>query len=203
MQIHLAMREPARWLVPDLDDVAYIHVTDSLESVSRAVNEADRGLLPASATIAVGQPARLDASRVPPGTGILWIQLLELPARIRGDAAGQIDAPLDGLWSEGIREAYADRILGRLARYVTNLDSALIARKVVSPADLETMNINLVGGDPFGGDRSLDQSLFGRPMRGSGAWRTPVANVYQIGASTHPGHNLGAGSGFALAKRLH
>ena len=202
MQIHLALRELPRWSAPELDEVAYIHVTDGLDGVSRAVNEADRGLLPAAATLAVAQPALVDPSRAPPGAGVLWVQLLELPSTIRGDAAGQIATSPDGRWTENVREAYADRVVARLGRYVTNLETSLIARKVVSPADLEAMNINLVGGDPFGGDRSIDQSLFGRPYRARGAWQTPVRNVYQIGASTHPGHSLGAGSGFGLAQQL-
>jgi len=32
--------------------------------------------------------------------------------------------------------------------------------------------------------------------------RTPVKNLWHIGASTHPGPGLGGGSGFLVAKRL-
>jgi phytoene dehydrogenase-like protein len=202
MQIHMALREPPRWSAPELDDVAYIHVTDGLDGVSRAVNEADRGLLPAAATIAVAQPSRVDPSRAPQGSGVLWVQLLELPSTIRGDAAGRIGVPADGRWNASVREAYADRIMEHLSRHVTNLGASLIARSVVSPADLEAMNINLVGGDPFGGDRSVDQLLFSRSPYGRDAWTTPIRGLYHIGASQYPGHNLGAGSGFGLAQRL-
>ena len=57
-----------------------VHVTPGLDGVSRAVNEAERGLLPAEATIVCGQPAALDPSRAPDGKSLLWIQLQELPA---------------------------------------------------------------------------------------------------------------------------
>ena len=61
MQIHLALDEPPRWKGPDAERLGrcpIVHVTPGLDGVSRAVNEAERGLLPAEATIVCGQPAR-------------------------------------------------------------------------------------------------------------------------------------------------
>ena len=70
MQIHFALSEPARWQGDErLDETAIVHVTPGLDGVSRAVNEAERGLLPAEATIVVGQPLTIDASRAPDGQG--------------------------------------------------------------------------------------------------------------------------------------
>ena len=117
MQIHLALDEPPRWKGPDADRLgrtAIVHVTPGLDGVSRAVNEAERGLLPAEATIVAGQPCAVDPSRAPDGKWIVWIQLQELPAGpVRGDAAGELDVG-DGTWTEELREAYADRIVARL-----------------------------------------------------------------------------------------
>ena len=57
MQIHFALSEPPRWDGDErLGDTAIVHLTPGLDGVSRAVNEADRGLLPAEATVVVGQP---------------------------------------------------------------------------------------------------------------------------------------------------
>ncbi len=202
MQIHVALDEPPRWEGDErLGDTAIVHVTTGLDGVSRAVNEAERGLLPAEATIVVGQPLAVDPSRAPEGKSILWIQLQELPARPRGDAAGEIDVG-DGGWSESVRERYADRILRRLARHVPNLDGALRRRVVLSPADIERANVNLVGGDIYSGSCSLDQNLVWRPRGALPGHRTPIAALYQIGASTHPGPGLGAGSGTMVAKAL-
>ena len=117
MQIHLALDEPPRWRGSDADRLArcpIVHVTPGLDGVSRAVNEAERGLLPTEATIVCGQPVALDPSRAPDGKSIIWIQLQELPAgRIKGDAAGELDTG-DGTWSDELGEAYADRIVARL-----------------------------------------------------------------------------------------
>jgi phytoene dehydrogenase-like protein len=202
MQIHLALSEPPRWDGDErLGRTAIVHVTPGLDGVSRAVNEADRGLLPAEATIVVGQPLTMDASRAPEGAGLLWIQLQELPWRVRGDAAGELE-PGDGTWTEELRERYADRIIARLARQIPNLEGAIRARAVLSPADLERANVNLVHGDPYAGSLALDQNFLWRPFPASPGHATAVDRLWHIGASTHPGPGLGAGSGTLVAKEL-
>lgn len=202
MQIHMALSELPSWDGDDrLGRTAIVHVTPGLDGVSRAVNEAERGLLPAEPTIVVGQPLTIDPSRAPAGSSILWIQLQELPPRVSGDAAGELD-PGDGTWTETLRERYADRIQARLARQIGNLDSALLERVVLSPADIAAANVNMPGGDIYSGSCALDQNLLWRPRAGLPGHRTPVAGLYQIGASTHPGPGLGAGSGTLVARDL-
>ena len=205
MQIHLALDELPRWKGPDaerLGRAAIVHVTPGLDGVSRAVNEAERGLLPAEATIVAGQPCAVDPTRAPDGKWIVWIQLQELPAGpVRGDAAGELDVG-DGTWTEELREAYADRIVARLGESMENLASATLARKVLSPVDLEAMNCNLVAGDIYAGSCALDQNLLWRPFASAPGHRTTVEDLWHVGASTHPGPGLGAGSGYLVAKEL-
>ena len=202
MQIHFALSEPPRWEGDErLGRTAIVHLTPGLDGVSRAVNEAERGLLPAEATVVVGQPLTIDSSRAPEGAGLLWIQLQELPWHVKGDAAGELDTG-DGAWTEELRERYADRIQARIARHVPNLESAIRKRVVLSPADLQAANVNLHHGDPYSGSLALDQNLLWRPLPSRPGHRTPVKGLWQIGASTHPGPGLGAGSGTLVAKRL-
>jgi len=203
MQIHLALSEPPAWHGDErLGRTAIVHVTPGLDGVSRAVNEAERGLLPAEATIVCGQPLAVDPSRAPDGSSILWIQLQELPAgRVKGDAVGEIDVG-DGAWTEELREAYAERIVARLGRHIQNLERATIARVALSPSDIAAMNVNLVGGDIYGGSCALDQNFLFRPLPQVPGHRTPVEGLWHIGASTHPGPGLGAGSGYLVYKEL-
>jgi phytoene dehydrogenase-like protein len=202
MQIHYALNGPPKWKAPTLATVALTHLTPGLDGVSKAANEAERGMLPAVPTICVGQPAALDPSRCPPGASILWLQLPEAPRTLKGDAAGEIAPPADGSWTEAIREKYADRVEAILASHIEGFRDNVIARKSYSPADLEALNMNLVGGDPYGGFCGIDQFFLWRPFHGSVNHRTPVARLYHIGASTHPGPGLGGGSGFLVAKEL-
>lgn len=203
MQIHIAMNEPPDWYGDDrLARTPIVHVTPGLDGVSRAVNEAERGLLPAEATIVCGQPMAVDPSRAPDGSWIVWIQLQELPAgRVKGDALGEIDTG-DGTWTEELREAYADRITARLGRHLRNLEHATIGRVALSPADISAMNVNLVGGDIYGGSCALDQNFLFRPLAEAPGHGTAVDRLWHIGASTHPGPGLGAGSGYLVYKEL-
>lgn len=199
MQIHLALSEPPRWRDSSLDDVAMVHVLDDLDSLSESVNAAWRGLLPSRPTVAVGQPATIDPDRAPEGRGLLWLQLQEVPRELKGDHAGEIDC--SGGWTDEVRDAFADRVLARLAPYLANLD-AVTDRRVLGPRELEALNANLVGGDPYGGDCRVDQYAAFRPLSTGTGHRTGVNRLWHIGASTHPGPGLGGGSGFLVAQRL-
>lgn len=203
MQIHLALSSPPQW--PNGDSrflrTAIVHVNDHMDGVSRAVNEAERGLLPADPTVVVGQPMAVDRSRAPDGRWILWLQLQETPSRPKGDAGGTIDVG-DGTWTESLRERYADRVVGKLCRQIPNLASAIMKRVALSPADLERANVNLVGGDPYSGSCAADQFFLLRPLPGLPNHRTPIPRLYHIGASTHPGPGLHGTSGLLVAKRL-
>jgi len=204
MQIHLALSEPPQWSDPALGKVAMLHLTPGLDGVSRAVNEAERGLLPAQATIVVAQPVAIDPTRAPAGQWIFWIQLQELPrdGQLVGDALGEIAMPGDGRWTAHVRDAYADRIIARLCSQIPNLERAIIGRHVISPADLAALNVNLVGGDPYGGACGIDQFMLWRPASSGRNHETPVKNLFHIGASTHPGPGLGGMSGWMAASRI-
>jgi phytoene dehydrogenase-like protein len=144
-------------------------------------------VLPDEATVVVGQPLTMDPSRAPEGAGLLWVQLQELPWQVTGD----------GEWTEDLRERYADRIQARIAKHIPNLESSLVQRTALSPADLWRANVNLVHGDPYGGSLALDQNFLWRAQHA-----TPVDNVWLVGASTHPGPGLGGGSGALVAEQL-
>jgi phytoene dehydrogenase-like protein len=197
-QLHFALDAVPEWLTPGLDQVGLIHLTDGLDAVSKSSNEAERGLLPQTPTICVGQPSMLDPSRAPEGKAVLWLQIPDAPRSIKGDAAGQIEG---NDWDE-VREAFADRLQTILSNHIKNFDRLILARKAYSPKDLERMNINLVGGDPYGGQCGVDQFFLWRPFAHSTNGTGPVRGLIHIGASTHPGPGLGGGSGFNAAKRL-
>jgi phytoene dehydrogenase-like protein len=202
MQIHFALDQAPRWDGDErLGQTAIVHLTPGLDGVSRAVNEAERGLLPDEATIVVGQPLTLDPSRAPEGRGLLWIQLQELPWRIKGHASS-VPYVGNGEWTDELRERYADRIQARLSHHIPNLESSILKRVALGPHDLQRANVNLRHGDPYGGSLALDQNFLWRPFGSSPGHTTPVERLWQIGASTWPGPGLGAGSGTIVARKL-
>lgn len=202
MQIHLALDKPVDWPEARLARTAMIHLSNGIDEVSQAVTLANAGQLPLHPTIVVGQPTANDPSRVPEGNGLLWLQLQELPRFVKADSAGRINTPKDGAWSRDLAEAYADRVIDRLESFLPGIKATILKRVVLSPSDIEAMNCNLVGGDPYAGDCALDQSFLWRPMKAAKNHRTPFEQLFHIGASTHPGPGLGGVSGFIAASYL-
>ncbi|QTG16907.1 NAD(P)/FAD-dependent oxidoreductase (plasmid) [Agrobacterium tumefaciens] len=198
MQIHLALSEPASWRDPALNDVALVHLTAGLDAVSCATNEAARGLLPSEPTIVVGQPTTVDPSRCPPGAGILWLQLLELPSAPKADASGEISVDPDRGWTLELKNAYAERVLDRLSVAIPQLRSTILGSHILSPSDLAKQNINLVGGDPYSGACGIEQFHWFRPPT-AGSHRTSIRNLYHIGASSHPGPSVAGLSGHIVS----
>ena len=199
MMVHYALSGLPDWAAGSaLQRFAYVHLAPDLAAMTRVYDQAKAGLLPDEPLLVVGQPTALDPARAPEGRHILWVQVRVLPARILGDAAGQIAGTEWG----AVKEQYADRVQALIARYAPGFAGLVLARTVTSPADLERENPNLVGGDSLSGSHHLDQNFILRPVFGWSRYQTPVRRLYLVGASTWPGAGVGAGSGFILAKML-
>ncbi|MEY4600063.1 MAG: hypothetical protein RLZZ445_2860 [Pseudomonadota bacterium] len=95
------------------------------------------------------------------------------------------DLPNGLSWDE-IREQAADHVIDTVTRYAPNFKDAVIARKILSPLDLER-EFGLTGGDIFHGALTLDQLWSARPVLGHGDYRSPVNRLYLCGSGTHPG----------------
>ncbi|MEB2349253.1 MAG: NAD(P)/FAD-dependent oxidoreductase [Comamonadaceae bacterium] len=199
MMVHLALDALPRWRAgAALQTFAYVHIAPSLHYMSRVYTEAQAGLLPAEPVLVVGQPTVFDPTRAPAGRHVLWVQVRVLPAQPVADAAGQIPVtPWDTL-----KHAYAERVLDVLETHAPGLRASVLAQHVMSPADLERENPNLVGGDSLSGSHHLDQFFVFRPAWGRSRWRTGVQGLYHVGASTWPGAGTAAASGYLLAREL-
>lgn len=202
MQIHMVLNEAPKWYDEALSSVTYCHLSDGINDISKACIQAKCQELPEMPTIAIGQPTATDPTRATDGKHVLWIQLPECPNFPMKDAAGSLSHLCNGQWTEELREAYADRIIDRISHYISNIKTAAVARKVISPKDLSELNSNLVGGDPYAGLCEIEQYLVFRPLKSTKNHTTPIKNLYHSGASTHPGPGLGAGSGFLIAQAL-
>jgi phytoene dehydrogenase-like protein len=183
MMIHLAMSDQPNWCAPLARDYAYVHIAPSLEAMSAAYQDACKGVPPREPVLIVAQPTVIDASRAPSGRHIVSIQVRVLPPTLD-------------------KERYADHVLDIFERYAPGLRRRIIGRYVISPADLEQANPNLIGGDSLGGSHHLCQQFIFRPFLGWSRYRTPVDRLFVCGASTWPGAGVGAGSGWLLGKML-
>lgn len=201
MQLHLALDRPVQWNNPTLNSVPLVHLSDGASSTGIACAQAEAGLLPSEPTVVVGQQSIIDPSRAPAGKATLWLQLQEVPFAPVGDAAGTID--VTGGWAnESLRKHYLDRVLARLEQFAPGTTSSVLGSHIIAPTDLLAANPNAIEGDPYAGSAELDQNLRWRPYPGAVNHQTPVKGVWHIGAATHPGPGLGAGSGHMVAQRI-
>ncbi|MEW5930949.1 MAG: NAD(P)/FAD-dependent oxidoreductase [Gemmatimonadota bacterium] len=201
VQIQLALSEAPRWADERFNRVGQPHLTSGMEAVTLGITHALNGYLPAEPTISLDTPTNLDPSRAPEGKAILRLQMLEIPCRPRGDAAGSIDVG-DGTWTDDLKERWADRVMEVVERHLPGVGGTVLARHVTSPDDLARYNPNCGPGDPYGGSHDISQSYLFRPLPGQPGHRTAVPNVFMVGAATWPGHGVNGGSGYIVAKQL-
>jgi len=83
--------------------------------------------------------------------------------------------------------------------YAPGFARSVVARQILSPADLER-TFGLAGGDIMHGRMTLDQLWAARPVLGHGAYRGPVKGLYMCGAGTHPGGGVTGAPGHNAAR---
>jgi phytoene dehydrogenase-like protein len=187
MMIHLALSDLPKWKNSRARDFFYVHIAPSLDAMSKAYRQARGGILPDEPVLVVAQPTVIDPTRAPPGQHVLSVQVRMVP--------GAAD------WG-AIKERYADRIMDILELYAPGLSQSILGRSVLSPADLEHANPNLVGGDSLAGSHHLLHQFMFRPFLGWSRYATPIPRLYLCGAATWPGAGTGAGSGWILGHML-
>jgi phytoene dehydrogenase-like protein len=197
--VHLALDRPLDWrAAADLAEFNYVHLCGRTEDVSRTYDDSLAGRLPARPVLVVSQTTPVDPLRAPPGKQVARIHVRTVPSVIAGDAAGTIRARD---WKEAA-EPYAERLLDLVAAEAPNLRQALLARRIVTPPEIEADNPNLVGGDCVSGSHHPDQNFTRRPLPGWSRYATPIRNLFMTGAATWPGGGVHGGSGYLLAQRL-
>jgi len=103
-------------------------------------------------------------------------------------------------WDE-VKAEVADLMIATVDRHAPNFASSVIARKVLSPLDLER-EFGLAGGDIFHGALTLDQLFSARPVLGHGNYRGPLKGLYMCGAGTHPGGGVTGVPGHNAAREI-
>jgi phytoene dehydrogenase-like protein len=91
------------------------------------------------------------------------------------------------------------RIEGQIERFAPGFREIILAKNTMGPADLETINANLVGGDINGGVMDLRQ-LFARPMPRPNPYSTPAKGLYICSSSTPPGGGVHGMCGYLAAR---
>jgi phytoene dehydrogenase-like protein len=169
-RVNLALRELPRF--EGLDQAALrgtLTIAPSIAQVERAFDAAKYGGVSEQPYIEATIPTLADPALAPSGAHVLSIWMQYVPYR------GTVD-------SQRIREL----ALARLSEFAPGLPELVLDAQVLAPRDLEA-RFQLSEGHLYGGDMTLAQAFFLRPLPGFAQYQTPIDGLYLCGAATHPG----------------
>jgi phytoene dehydrogenase-like protein len=108
---------------------------------------------------------------------------------------------LEGGWTPEARERLGDLVVAELERHAPNVRQRLVAREVLTPADLEA-RFALTGGQLHHAELALDQLLVMRPTASTARYRTPVPGLFLGGSGSHPGGGVRPTAGVLAAEAV-
>ena len=184
-KVDWALDGPVPWTAEDARRAGTVHVTDTLDELSRYFTDLATNTVPSRPYLLFGQQATADASRCPPGKATGW---------------AYTHVPQHARFGPGEVEAYADRIEARIEELAPGFRALVRARHVLPPAGFEAADANLRGGAVGGGTQQLHQQLVFRPVTGLGRPGTPVAGLFLAGSSAHPGPGVHGACGANAAR---
>lgn len=175
---------PVPWAAEEPRTASVVHVGGTLDALTRAANDANRGEVPERPALVVGQQSLFDPRRAPAGKHTLYVY-------------GHVPSHHDE--SDAV---VIERVEAQLERFAPGF-SALVQRRLErSPAATERENPSMVDGDLAGGSYEPDQQLIFRPDPRLCRYGTPLRGFYMAGASTHPGGAVHGMSGRGAARAL-
>lgn len=175
-KIDYALSEPIPWRARECSRSMTVHLGGTIEEIARSEHAVSRGQIAEQPFVLVAQPTLFDRTRAPEGKHVAWVYC-HVPNGSTVDMTSRIEAQLE--------------------RFAPGFRDCVLARRVLTPAALETMDANLVGGDVNGGELSVRQFLL-RPALGN--YYTGTKNLYLCSASTPPGGGVHGMCGYHAAR---
>ncbi|HEY3155059.1 MAG TPA: NAD(P)/FAD-dependent oxidoreductase [Candidatus Eisenbacteria bacterium] len=166
-----------------------ISISPSVEYLERAYDDAKYGEFSRHPYMDIVIPSMIDPGMAPPGRHVMSVFVQYAPYHLNGG------------WTDAKREAFGDAVVKTLARYAPNIESLILHRQVLTPADIERIT-GLSEGNIFQGELALQQLFFLRPVPAWAKYRTPIRGYWQCGAGTHPGGGIMGASGRLAAVEI-
>lgn len=184
-RINLALRE-----LPSFSNIAddalrgTLVLAPGLPQLEQAFDGAKYGDVSDQPYIEASIPTLADPTLAPAGKHVLSIWLQYAPYRNNLDP-----------------QRLSELALARLSEFAPNLRALVLHTQVITPRDFEAQ-FQLSEGHLYGGDMTLAQAFFLRPIPGFAQYRTPIKQLYLCGAATHPGGGMSGLAGKNAAKRV-
>ena len=175
-KVDYAISAPIPWKARECLRAATVHLGGSFGEIAASENAMRSGQHSDRPFVLLVQPTLFDPSRAPAGKHTAWAYC-HVPNGSTVDMLPKIEDQIE--------------------RFAPGFLETVLARSLLSPADLESMNANLVGGDINGGTMDLRQFLI-RPT-----WQhysTSSRNIYLCSSSTPPGGAVHGMCGYHAAR---
>jgi phytoene dehydrogenase-like protein len=179
-KIDYALDGTIPWIHEECRKAGTVHLGGTFEEVALAESKIVSGQHAAQPFLLLSQPTLWDSTRAPAGQHILWAYT-HVPFGSNRDLTEIIEKQIE--------------------RFAPGFSKRIMARRVSSPAQLESMNPNLVGGTITGGANHLWQ-LIARPTLSAVPYRTAKKGVYLCSSSTPPGGGVHGMCGFHAANAV-
>lgn len=202
VKVDWALSGPVPWASPPPHPAGTVHVADSIRDMTASHAQITSGIVPAEPFLLTGQMTTADPDRSPAGTESLWAYT-HVPQHVRADSGADPGAAdeITGRWDRDECERFADRVQARFEALAPGFGSRVLARRVLGPRELESLDANLVGGALGGGTSQLHQQLVFRPVPGLlGRAETGIPGLYLGSASAHPGGGVHGAPGANAAR---
>ncbi|HTK53336.1 MAG TPA: NAD(P)/FAD-dependent oxidoreductase [Gemmatimonadaceae bacterium] len=173
-----ALNSPVPWRAPECGRAGTLHLGGSLAEIAAGERASWEGRHAERPYVLVTQPSLFDPTRAPRGRHTLWAYC-HVPNGSTVDMRPVLERQIE--------------------RYAPGFRDCIEETHVMSPADLERSNANLVGGDLGGGAGDLMQ-LYARPVARLNPYRTSIDNVFLCSSSTPPGVGVHGMSGYHAAR---
>ena len=168
-----------------------IVIAPSLDYLDGAFNDSKYGRISGHPYLEATIPTLSDPGLAPDGTHVITALFQYAPRHLR-----------DADWDEAARDHMVDTAVRTLEAYAPGIAETIVARHVVTPADLER-EYGLSGGHPMHGEHALDQFFAWRPLLGHARYRlAEIRGLYLCGAGAHPGGGITGGPGGNAARAI-
>jgi phytoene dehydrogenase-like protein len=177
---------------PDMPLAHYsgaIELSQSLEYLERAFQDAREGRAADRPFADTVIPSTVDDTLCPPGTHIMSMFTQWVPHTWAGER------------HDGELAAYADRVIAEFDKHAPGFAGLVLHRQVIGPYEMEH-EYGLVGGNIFHGELSPDQLFHLRPAPGYADFRTPLRGLYQCSSATHGGGGVTGIAGYLCSRRV-
>ncbi|MCH7644768.1 MAG: NAD(P)/FAD-dependent oxidoreductase [Myxococcales bacterium] len=164
-------------------------VADHLDDIERAFDAAKYRACSERPHLEVSVPSVNDPSLAPAGKDVVSVLAHAAPHNLEGGWSGETSA------------RFGDAVVEVLERVAPGTSAKIVAREVLSPADLED-RYDLTGGHIHHGEHALDQLLFMRPTPKLARYKTPIEGLYLGGSGSHPGGGVTCQPGALAAEAI-